>query len=639
MSEHSRNLLPVTPRFGSIGYITHKLIYARRTSTGTEEYHDTILRILHGAQTQLKVGFTDSELEFAYKAFMNFKCSVGGRFLWQLGTETVDRLGVMSLQNCAFVNIDDPIRPFTWIFDVLMLGTGVGFNIQKHNISKLPPVRTEYVKIVRIDANDADYILPDSREGWVNLLKRVLTAYFYKGKGFSYSTILIRPKGALIKGFGGTASGPEDLVKGIIHICTILDKCRGLKLNSVDCLDIVNIIAQIVVAGNVRRSALIALGDCNDVEYLNAKRWDLGNIPNWRCMSNNSVICNDISQLPSCFWDGYNGNGEPYGLINLDLCKSVGRIKDGSKYADPKVDGVNPCGEIPLANFETCCLGEIYLCNVSSLFELIDVATTIYRICKHSLMLSCHHQETDSIIHKNYKIGIGVTGYMQASEEQRGWLDILYGYLRNYDELYSVKHGVPVSVKLTTVKPSGTLSLLAGTTPGVHPGIFKYFIRRIRVRTTNHSLIKLCQSHGYRTEYVRKFDGTTDPDTMIIEFPCRFPDSTTLAKDMTAIDQLEVLKKLQTEWSDNSVSITVYYRKHELDDIKLWLSNNYNLNIKSCSFLLHNDHGFDQAPYEEITEEQYETLSRYVIPITHSALVNDSDTSITECDGGSCPSK
>lgn len=631
----------LTPSFGPIGYITHKLIYARRleSETRTESFHESVMRILDGAQNQLNVGFTDEELDFAYQAFMKFKCSVGGRFLWQLGTETVDRLGVMSLQNCAFVNIDDPIRPFTWIFDVLMLGTGVGFNIQKHNIDKLPAVIDADVKITRCDTNDADYLIPDSREGWVNLLKRVLTAHFYKGKGFSYSTVCIRKLGTPIKGFGGIASGPEQLVKGIENVCSILSKRRGAKLSSVDCLDLVNIIAQVVVSGNVRRSALIALGDCDDVEYLNAKRWDLGNIPNWRCMSNNSVICNDISQLPSSFWEGYNGNGEPYGLINLDLCKNVGRIKDGTKYADPSVAGVNPCGEIPLANFETCCLGEIYLCNIDSMIELVNVATMIYRICKHSLMLKCHHSETDSIIHKNFKIGIGITGYMQATEQQKGWLDSLYTILRTYDIMYSKKHNVPVSVKLTTIKPSGTLSLLAGTTPGIHPGIFKYFIRRIRVRTTNEQLIKLCQAHGYRTEYARKFDGTNDLETMIVEFPCKYSEHTRLAKDMSAVDQLEALKTLQTDWSDNSVSITVYYRLHELDSIKKWLSENYNHSVKSCSFLLHNDHGFDQAPYEEITKEQFEQLSLNVMPITEGSIMNDSDTSIDECEGGACPAK
>ncbi|NBS69543.1 hypothetical protein EBT31_11615 [bacterium] len=159
----------------------------------------------------------------------------------------------MSLQNCAFVKIDEPIKPFLWIFDVLMLGTGVGFNIQQDNIQKLPPVLNVDISITRKDTKDADFIVPDSREGWVSLLEKVLEAYFYKGTSFTYSTVLIRSAGTKIKGFGGVASGPEDLVKGINQIQGILNNRKGQKLKSVDCLDIVNIIASVVVAGNVRR--------------------------------------------------------------------------------------------------------------------------------------------------------------------------------------------------------------------------------------------------------------------------------------------------------------------------------------------------------------------------------------------------
>ena len=248
----------ITP-WGMLGYITYKRTYARRLNEmdendeTTEEYRDTILRILNGCQKQLKVNFTNNELERAYKYLMGLKCSVAGRFLWQLGTETVSKLGIMSLQNCAFVKIDDPIKPFLWIFDVLMLGTGVGFNIQKHNIDKLPPVLDVNISITRKDTKDADFIVPDSREGWVSLMEKLFEAYFYKGKSFSYSTVLIRSAGTKIKGFGGVASGPEDLVKGINYIQGILNNRRGMKLRSIDCLDIVNIIASVVVAGNVRR--------------------------------------------------------------------------------------------------------------------------------------------------------------------------------------------------------------------------------------------------------------------------------------------------------------------------------------------------------------------------------------------------
>jgi len=422
--------------WGEVGYPVFKRTYARPVGDGqTEEWEQTVDRVIDACRDQLNVGFTQFEEADLKRIMMELKGTVAGRFLWQLGTETVDRLGLPSLQNCAFVVVDDPIRPFTWAFEMLMLGSGVGFNIQRENVYQLPKVKAR-VKVERTDANDADFIVPDSREGWVELLRRVLEASFVTGEDFTYAAHLIRSKGSPIKGFGGTASGPDDLVWGMGEINTILNKRSGQRLRPIDCLDIMNIIGKIVVAGNVRRSAQIALGDCDDIEYLRAKRWDLGGVPNWRAMSNNSVICSDVSQLPDEFWEGYKGNGEPYGLINLDASRKMGRTFE-TEYPDPDVQGFNPCAEQSLANYETCCLAEIYLPNIQDYHELLKVARFLYRINKHSLAIKCAIKETEDIVHKNMRMGIGVTGYLQATDEQRSWLDGCYEYLRNYDKEYS----------------------------------------------------------------------------------------------------------------------------------------------------------------------------------------------------------
>lgn len=621
--------------WGPVGYVTYKRTYSRPTKNGkTEEWQDTIERVITACRDQLNVGFTSAEEDRVRHMMMNLKGTVAGRFLWQLGTKTVDTLGLPSLQNCAFVVVDAPIRPFTWTFEMLMLGSGVGFNIQREHVYQIPKVVGK-VTIERKDVNDADFIVPDSREGWVELLRRVLEASFVTGKGFSFATHLIRSKGSPIKGFGGVASGPEDLVRGMQQINKILNARSGQRLRPIDCLDIMNIIGSIVVAGNVRRSAQIALGDYDDFDFLRAKRWDLGGIPNWRAMSNNSVICDDTTKLPEEFWEGYKGNGEPYGLINLEAARRMGRTGE-THYPDPDVMGFNPCAEQSLANFETCCLAEIYLPNITSLGELIDVATLLYRINKHSLAIKCVVQETEDIVHQNMRMGIGVTGYLQATEEQKSWLSGCYHYLRGYDKEYSLDHEFNPSIKLTTVKPSGTLSLLAGVTSGAHPGYSQYYIRRIRM-ASDSPIVDTCRSHGYHVEYQRKFDGTEDHGTVVVSFPCKFPEGTKLADDMTAIDQLEVIKRLQAEWSDNAVSVTIYYRKHELDDIRKWLADNY-VNVKSVSFLLHNEHGFDQAPLEEITEEKYNELSAGVRTISSfDETINLNDLDISDCDSGACP--
>ena len=629
--------------WSSIGYITYKRTYARRLNeqdinSATEEFDDTVNRVVTAANNQLHVGFTDDESERLRRYLLELKGTVAGRFLWQLGTDTVGRLGLSSLQNCAFTVIDKPVEPFTWAMDLLMLGSGVGYNIQKVNVEKLPPVNIEFVCPTRTDRGDADFIVPDSREGWVALLGKTLKAAFLAHETgrqtFTYSTQLIRSKGAPIKGFGGTASGPEDLVWGIGKIGEVLEKRAGKKLRPVDCLDIMNIIGAVVVAGNVRRSAQIAIGDADDVEYLLAKRWDLGNIPSWRAMSNNSVVCNDIGDLHDFFWDGYEGKGEPYGLINLKLSRKMGRLGE-TQYPDTDVQGYNPCAEQSLADKETCCLAEIYLPNIQSFEEFVDVATLLYRINKHSLALPCHLKTTEAIVHKNMRMGIGVTGVLQATEEQKGWLKEAYVKIREFDKEYSAKHGFPESVKLTTVKPSGTLSLLPGVTPGCHPAYAKHMIRRIRI-SSNHSLVDVCRQHGYPVEYQQNFDGSEDRSTVVVSFPFSHGETATLAKEMTAISQLETVRWLQEEWSDNSVSCTVYYKKEELPEIRKYLKKHYKNGHKSLSFLLHSEHGFKQAPLEEITQEQYDALVASTVPIT-SIKELDIGLDDAECATGACP--
>ena len=400
----------------------------------------------------------------------------------------------------------------------------------------------------------------------VKLLGKVLKAHFYSGIGFSYSTVLIRGKGAPIKGFGGVASGPEDLCWGIEQISNVLNRRSNKKVKPIDCLDIMNIIGKIVVAGNVRRSAQISIGDSDDLEYLRAKRWDLGDIPNWRNMSNNSVDCSDVKLLPNEFWDTYE-QGEPYGLVNIELSKKIGRLGE-TQYPDPDVEGYNPCAEQSLANYEACCLAEIYLPNIESEKELWDVAKMLYRVNKHSLAIGAHSPETHEIVSKNMRMGIGITGVMMSTPEQKSWLDITYRKLRAYDKEYSAIMGWNPSIKLTTLKPSGTLSLLAGVTPGVHPSpAGPYYIRRMRI-ATDSPLIQACKVNGFPVEFQRNFDGSNDTSTMVVSFPCKLPEWVKTGEQVDVIDQLDMVKEMQSVWWDNSVSVTAYYRNEDITRIK-----------------------------------------------------------------------
>ena len=514
-----------------------------------------------------------------------------------------------------------------------MLGGGVGYSIRREDVHEIPRIKKD-VNITVKNTNDADFIVPDSREGWVRLLSKVLEAYFVTGKSFSYSTVLVRSAGKPIGGFGGTASGPEILVEGLEKITGVIKKREGKKLRSLDVLDIANIIGSVVVAGNVRRSAEIALGDPDDYLYIKAKRWDLGNIPNWRAMSNNTIYCDSYDHIAEGVWDGYAGNGEPYGFFNLRLSSKFGRTGEKAKE---NCEGTNPCGEISLADKECCNLSELYLNNISSKEELIECSTLLYKTQKAICALPFIHEDTNKIVHKNFRIGQGVTGICQGLDDNKiEWLSDCYEALKKYDKEWSKKQGWPESIKLTTVKPSGTLSLLAGSTPGIHPAYSQHYIRRVRM-SSQDALVETCKSMGYHVEFVKNFDGTLNRDTVIVEFPCESGKNAKLAKDMKAVDQLDLIKKIQSDWSDNAVSCTVYYKKEELGEIKDWLGKHYKNNIKSVSFLLHNDHGFDQAPYEEIDENTYNKISSKVKGISSLQISKGNVLQDLECEGGACP--
>lgn len=261
---------------------------------------------------------------------------------------------------------------------------------------------------------------------------------------------------------------------------------------------------------------------------------------------------------------------------------------------------------------------------------------------KHSLSLPCHLKDTEDIVHQNYRMGIGLTGVLQATDEQRSWLSSAYEWLREYDKKYSAKYNMPESIKLTTMKPSGTMSQLAGVTPGgnVNPA-GPYFIRRVIV-ASNSPIIEVCRRYGYNMEYRKNFDGTNDTNAFCIEFPCAIPESTPTAANSTWKQQMDMIRWLQVNWSDNAVSCTIQYKKKDLPEIKQYLRDHLRHEIKSISFLLYQGHGFVQAPYETISLEKYQKMVSKITLInenTFQKAIKESDFQVDECSNGSCPIK
>ncbi len=618
--------------FDGLGYIVFKRTYARTLDEKehtTEEWWQTLRRVVDGAEA-IGAGLTEAESERLFDYMFNLKASVGGRMLWQLGTPNNERLGGDSLVNCWFVDLTKP-EDFSWMFERLMLGGGVGFSVT--NPEALGVVRQGTVQ--HLNEADADYIVPDKREGWSQAVLQALRAYL-GGRDDStyltYNTSLIRPAGAPIRTFGGKASGPGILVEGIEKITAVLNGAVGRHLTSVEVLDIGNIIGSVVVAGNVRRSAEIALGRPDDIDYINAKRWDLGTIPMHRSMSNNSVVVESIDELPKEFWEGYNGNGEPYGMFNLKTSRTFGRTHE--IRPDPSIVGTNPCAEIGLANRESCNLSEVFLPNVSSEEEFVDITRLLYKVQKAIAAMPYLDRESDEITCQNMRLGLGVTGVAQALN-RLDWLDSTYVALRKFDSVWSAQNGWPESQRLTTVKPSGTLSLLAGVSPGGHPGYSEYHIRRVRM-SVGDPLIQYCSDMGYHVEWVKNLDGTVSDRTKVVEFPCEYPEGTVLAEHLSAIQQMDLQQTLQEKWADNAVSVTVYVKPDELDGIKEYLKVNWPI-MKSVSFLLYSNHGFEQAPLEQITKEHYLEMKGRLMQPEEGPHGGMSELLDDDCLSGACP--
>jgi ribonucleoside-triphosphate reductase len=575
----------------------------------------------------------DDEEERLFYFISNRKAMPAGRGLWFSGSEAHNRLGGAGLVNCWGTTADN-IDNFVMAQDLLMLGGGVGMSVEHKYVSKLPRPKKGIV-IVHQSTNDADFIVPDSREGWCELLRKVLKSYFITGKSFTYSTVCIRGKGEAIKGFGGTASGPLDLIEFVSKLSELLDSRAGKAIRPIDAADMLCLIAAMVVAGNVRRSALLILGDCWDKLFLRAKRWDLGVIPSQRANANFSVVCDDVEDLHPEFWKSYE-HGEPFGIVNRTNLQTYGRM--GEEKKDTAVV-VNPCAEIGLENGEPCNLTECFLPNLNSLDEFKEAARLMFRWSKRITCEDYHNPTNEKVIKKNRRVGVGITGCLQAPELFKPEvLDKVYKVIQKENVAYSKALGVPESIRTTTVKPSGTVSLVGDVTPGIHPAYSQYCIRRVTL-AANDPLVEMLRYAGHKLEPKMLLDGTLDHGSIIAEFPVKVSSDTPCAdEDFDTWKQLEVLKMVQKYWSDNSVSVTVYYDNESLPKVKEWVTKNLS-EIKTISFLLHTGHGFVQAPYEPISKEEYDKQIQALKPLYLKGLATAADIQVDECSSGACPIK
>jgi len=628
------------PDWGPLGHITYKRTYARvvEGENRKEEFWETIRRVVEGCYSiqkehciKLSLPWTDAKAQnsaqIMYEKIWNFKFLPPGRGLWMMGTEFIARHGSMSLNNCGFASTGDInlkySKAFQFVMDALMLGVGVGFDTKgagKITIKK--PIEDHFT-----------FQIPDSREGWVESLKLVIEAYFLGKRLPEFDFSLIRPAGQPIRGFGGIASGPGPLKDMLMNIQEILKARIDQPISSLDILDIMNLIGKCVVAGNVRRSAEIALGEATDLEFIKCKQ-DKEKLYSHRWASNNSIFAKKGLDY-SFIADQISVNGEP-GVLWLENAKAYSRMGDTPDHKDKKVAGVNPCGEQSLESFELCCLVESFPSRHDSYEEYQDTLKYAYLYAKSVTLVNTHWQETNAVMLKNRRMGISQTGIIEAFVKYGrrtilDWCDKGYKYLRELDEDYSDWLCIPKSIKITTVKPSGTVSLLPGVPPGIHYPHSEYYIRRIRI-SKNSDLIEPIKKAGYHIE-----DDSYSPNTIVVEFPVHEQLFERSKDDVSIWEQAENAADYQKYWSDNQVSITITFKQDEANQIKHVLEC-FEDKLKSVSFLPIKEHGYKQAPYESITKEKFEEMVSKLKPLD---LDKTKDRTIGSkfCDSESCEIK
>lgn len=600
--------------YGDFSKVTYRRTYSREKDDGTQErWFDTVKRVVEGVFNTQKAHCKTNHLPWneekarrtAHRMFermYDMKWLPPGRGLWMMGTDFVENRGSAPLNNCGFrstENIDENFAdPFCWAFTMSMLGVGVGFDTRGKGKVTIEKPR---------EGNDI-HVIGDSREGWTKALRRLLNSFVGDAtlpSEWDYSEI--RPKGAPIESFGGTASGPGPLKEMLETLEELYRDYVGQRVDSRLIVDTMNISGKCVVSGGVRRTAQAALSDKNDQQFLDLKQ-DEEKLKDYRWASNNSIFA-EVGMDYDDAAERTASNGEP-GYAWLENMRKFGRIKDEPNWDDRDVKGFNPCFEQTLEDLELCTLCETFPAHHDSFEDFRKTLKVAYLYAKTVTLIPTHNEKTNQVMLKNRRIGCSMSGIVQAIEkrglrEHLRWCDEGYEYIQNIDRIYSDWLGIPESIKTTSVKPSGTVSCLAGSTPGIHFEHSPYFVRRMRVQNTS-KIWKAAEEAGYPVE-----DDEYARDTKVIEFPLR-PDYLNRSKyDVSIWEMVKLTALHQKWWSDNGVSATISFSEDEKDQIPYVLEA-FERELKGISFLPEEDHGYDQPPYEAISKEAYEERKKSV---------------------------
>jgi len=614
----------------------HKSRYARwlPEEGRRETWEETVQRYVDFWLNRKQITKADGKRMF--NAIYNLEVMPSMRCLMTAG-EALDKDNVAGF-NCSYLHIDSP-RSFDELMYVLMCGTGVGFSVERNFINKLPIIAEEF------HPTESQIVVSDSKIGWASAF-RELIAMLYAGKIPKWDMSKIRPAGARLKTFGGRASGAEPL-DDLFHFCVgIFTKAQGRKLTSLECHDVCCKIADIVVVGGVRRSALISLSNLSDPRMAKAKSGNWWMDEGQRRLANNSVAYTekpDFESFLSEMQTMYESKAGERGIFSRVAAQKIA-AKNGRRDSEQDF-GTNPCSEIILRSNQFCNLSEVVIReedDLAKLKEKVEMATIIgslqATLTDFRYLRNVWQRNTE----EEALLGVSLTGicdhYLlgKNTPDLEKWLGEMKDVAVKTNKKWSYKLGINQSAAITCVKPSGTVSQLVDSASGIHPRFSDYYIRRVR-SDKKDPLAQYMQTAGFPVE-----NDVHSESSQVFSFPIKSPEGSTKVTDVDAMQQLRLWKKYQDYWCEHKPSVTVYYTDDEFFEVCQWLWSNFDM-VSGISLLPYSDHVYQQAPYENIDEEKYtELLNQMPQGVKWEDLEHfekeDNTTGSQElaCTGGAC---
>lgn len=581
----------------------YKSRYARwlEDDNRRENWDETVTRLIEYYQNRVvETAGECPPLGELYDAIYNLEVMPSMRAMMTAGP-ALDRCHVAAY-NCAYLPVDSP-RSFDEGMYILMCGTGVGFSVENKYVDQLPRISEEFTR------TDSVINVADSKEGWARAL-RELISLLIAGQIPSWDTSRVRPAGARLRTFGGRASGPGPLEELFEFTVNLFRKAAGRRLTSLECHDLMCKIGDVVVVGGVRRSAMISLFDVTDDRMSTAKTgawWEKDGI---RRLANNSAVYENRKPEPGFFmkkWKELHDShaGEP-GIFSRYACQ---RIAARNGRRDASYDfGTNPCSEIILRPFEFCNLTEVVVRATDSFKDLerkVAIATILGTIQSTLTDFKYLRKIWQNNCNEERLLGVSLTGILDNPEIVNDeTLSRLRQIAVDVNREWAEKLGIPASAAITCVKPSGTVSQLVDSASGLHPRHSRYYLRTVRADNKD-PITAFLKDAGIYSEP----DYMAPNTTTVFYFPRKSPDSAVLRDELTAVDQLETWKTIQESWCEHKPSATVYVRDDEWMEVGAWVYKNFDL-LSGVSFLPYDGGTYRQAPYQEVTEEEYHAFCK-----------------------------